>query len=1050
MVRRFAEGVIRHRLLVIGLTLVATAALALPIKHLRVDIDPNAMLPQSHPYVLTTNQVERVFGSKYVVVIGITPRQGDVFSPHVLGKVERITAALRDTPGVVPGGVLSLSARRAKGMAATADGMEVHRLMEQVPRTPAEIEALRQAVRANPIYLDAIVSRDERTTAIFAEFRDPAGGFRSMMDKVRPIVDREREPSVEIAIGGHPVFLAEMERFSQRMGVLFPLAVLITGLIHWEAFRTLQGLFLPLVTALLAVVWGLGIMALAGVPLDVFNVTTPILILAVAAGHAVQILKRYYEEYHRLRATSGLSPRDANRAAVVEAMTRIGPVMLTAGSVAALSFFSLVVFEIATIRTFGVFTALGIVSALVLEMTFIPAVRSWLPAPGLREARRERARTIWDRITGAIADGVTGPRRRRVDVGLALVLAVSLVGIGRVVVDNSMKSYFAPGLAFQRDDRALNERLGGTNRLYVVVEGRGEDAMKDPARLRGMEATQRFLEEQPGVGKTISLADFVKRMNRALHGDDPTQDRIPESRELVSQLLLLHSMSGEPGDLDAYVDYPYQSGNIWVFLRTDATAAVQELIARLNAFLPGQFGADARIGIGGSVPMAVALTEVMVRGKIMNIVQIAGVIFLISSVVFRSLVAGALVLAPLGLAVVATFGLMGLTGIPLNIPTSVVSAMAVGIGADYAIYFIARLREELRRGADESHAVRTTLATAGKSILFVATAVAGGYGVLLLSWDFRLHTWLAILIAASMLVSSVGSLIVLPRLIGHLHPRFIFGRPRTRLFRAPGAVAVLLGGVAFWLLPDLALAGSPAAREVMARSFIAGKVLDSVAEGTLTVINPSGQERVRRTFGTTKLQPNGVDSMRMLRFLSPPDVRGTVTLLIERSSGDDDMWIYLPAFRRVKRLAAPDKKDSFVGTDFSYGDVLGHKVEDWEHRLLREETLDGQLCYVIQSLPRNGSVRSTSGYSKRVEWIRKDNHVTIRAALWDLSGQPLKTFTATDVKLVDPTRGKWQPMLMEMANLQTGHRTVIRYESFRANQRIKDDFFTVRYMEREP
>src|SRR4029079_14600869 len=198
---------------------------------------------------------------------------------------------------------------------------------------------------------------------------------------VRPVADRERDGTVDIHVGGLPVFVAEGERYSQRMAFLFPLAVLITGLIHYEAFRTVQGLVLPLVTALLAVVWGLGVMRLAGVPMDVFNGTTPILILAVAAGHAVQILKRYYEEYHRLRETGAFAPREANRAAVVESIARIGPVMLTAGSVAALGFLSLIVFEITTIRTFGVFTGLGILSALVLEMTFIPALRSLLPAP---------------------------------------------------------------------------------------------------------------------------------------------------------------------------------------------------------------------------------------------------------------------------------------------------------------------------------------------------------------------------------------------------------------------------------------------------------------------------------------------------------------------------------------------------------------------------------------------------------------------------------------------------------------------------------------------
>lgn len=150
-----------------------------------------------------------------------------------------------------------------------------------------------------------------------ADFKVPQG-FTPIAQSLKAITDVERNVSVDISLGGVPIFLSLLEHYSARMGFLFPLAVLLIGLIHYEAFRTLQALFLPLVTAILAVLWGLGFMGLAGVPLDVFNATTPILILAIAAGHAVQILKRYYKEYHRIRSDSpGLDPREASQEAVI-------------------------------------------------------------------------------------------------------------------------------------------------------------------------------------------------------------------------------------------------------------------------------------------------------------------------------------------------------------------------------------------------------------------------------------------------------------------------------------------------------------------------------------------------------------------------------------------------------------------------------------------------------------------------------------------------------------------------------------------------------------
>ena len=212
--RRYAEGVVRFPWIVIGVTLLLTAILTVQVRNLRVVIDPNSNLPQQHPYVTTTAQIEKVFGWRHVVLIGITPKEGDVFRPDVLQKVQRITAALLETPGVVKGSLISLAARRAKNIKGTPDGMEVRPLMEIVPRTAKELDALRAAVKANPVYLNSIVSKDERTAAIVVEFNEDETGFRGMVEKVQPIVERERDASVETAIGGFTVYLAQIEGYS--------------------------------------------------------------------------------------------------------------------------------------------------------------------------------------------------------------------------------------------------------------------------------------------------------------------------------------------------------------------------------------------------------------------------------------------------------------------------------------------------------------------------------------------------------------------------------------------------------------------------------------------------------------------------------------------------------------------------------------------------------------------------------------------------------------------------------------------------------------------
>ena len=273
--------------------------------------------------------------------------------------------------------------------------------------------------------------------------------------------------------------------------------------------------------------------------------------------------------------------------------------------------------------------------------------------------------------------------------------------------------------------------------------------------------------------------------------------------------------------------------------------------------------------------------------------------------------------------------------------------------------------------------------------------------------------------------------------------------PETLLERR--SALAIFGGV---LLEASSLTRSAAAADdravqAMEKNFSISKVLGATQDVSMELVNNQGQKRVRSTFSATKLQSNGTDSVRVVKFLSPSDVRGTATLLVEHSSTDDDIWIYLPALKKVRRLVASNKKDSFVGTDFSYGDIIGYKVADWQHRVVKEDTLDGAACLVIESIPKTPELKSNTGYSKRQSWIRKDNSVALKVEIWDTADKPLKTLLYSDVRQVDATRQKWQPMVMEARNSQTGHKTTIRFSNYKLESSIGEDMFTTRYLERD-
>jgi predicted RND superfamily exporter protein len=789
--RAYARWIISHRVLVVLTVLAMTVFLGSRIGHLQIDSNPNLWAPQAHPYVETTNRLEEIFGGRNLTIVGLVPRDGDVYQAHVLEKVKRLQERLELVPHAVRHNILSLAARKVKEVRGGPDGMEVRPMMDMVPQTPAEADRLRAAVRSMPIYINALVSPDAKAVAVVADFRqdETTPNFIEMNAALRSIVSEEQDPRVDIYLGGLPLIGEAADREFLKMPAYFGVALLIVMLVQYWSFRSVQGMLLPLLTGILSVVWSLGLMGLFGVHLDPLNTTTPILILAVAAGHAIQILKRYYEEYSRLLA-AGIGPHPANRDAVIESIVRVGPVMIVAGLIAAITFLSLAGTGIPMVQHFGVFAGFGVLATMLLEMTVIPAVRSLLRPPRRREAAREQRAGVLDRLLIAIADQLVGGRAPRIIAGGLAMLAVVGFGVVFLEVDNNFKLYHHPDSEVRVHDRVLNNAFGGTNSIQFLVETTDVDGIKDPGVLAGMARLQAFLEGEPRVGKTQSLADLIKRMNQAMHGDDPGFYAVPENRELVAQYLFLYGLSGDPQDFDSLVDNDFRRATVWAFVKDDSTTHAEGIARRARAVIDESFPPGVSVQMGGSLPQLIALNDVIVNDKLRNMAQMAVVVFALGALVLRSFVGGLFVMTPLCAVMLANFGLMGWLGTPLDIAAMTTAAMAIGIGADYEIYLLFRFREELARTGSVLEATRNSMLTSGKAILLVAISIMSGYAVLQVS-SFAFYNQLSSMVTATMFISAFFALFFLRALMMIFKPRFIFGDRRDLLF---GAVAPAGGG----------------------------------------------------------------------------------------------------------------------------------------------------------------------------------------------------------------------------------------------------------------
>lgn len=216
---------------------------------------------------------------------------------------------------------------------------------------------------------------------------------------------------------------------------------------------------------------------------------------------------------------------------------------------------------------------------------------------------------------------------------------------------------------------------------------------------------------------------------------------------------------------------------------------------------------------------------------------------------------------------------------------------------------------------------------------------------------------------------------------------------------------------------------------------------DQVTDMTMTLIKSSGRERVRKVKVWQK--DYGENDKSLMRFLEPADVRGTGFLIWEHKGKDDDQWLYLPAYKKVRRISSKEKEKSFMGTDFSYEDLGSHDLDDYNYTLLRSEIFNDQVCYVVESVPKPGKKKP---YKKTISWIRKDIFLVIGVDFYDKKGKFLKRLLATNIEKID---GIWTVKVMEMENVQKNHTTTLEFENVRYNTGLKNDVFTERNLVKE-
>ena len=262
----------------------------------------------------------------------------------------------------------------------------------------------------------------------------------------------------------------------------------------------------------------------------------------------------------------------------------------------------------------------------------------------------------------------------------------------------------------------------------------------------------------------------------------------------------------------------------------------------------------------------------------------------------------------------------------------------------------------------------------------------------------------------------------------------------------PFVCSVTLIAIAAGIPP--AHAGDPSPREIMEKVTTTRKLDGSEAVVKMTVMDDKKQARERDITMATKLYDGGKTEKRIYRFLSPADVQGTSVLVFDYETKADDVWIFLPALRKTRRIVSSQKTQSFMGSEFSYGDLNIPAIDDFDYKLVNQEPFGGEACYVIDATPKSKEIAEAEGYSKKTYWVSKDKFAVMRGLFYDKDGKLLKELITGNIKLLDAKNKRYRPMHMEMINKQNGRRSVFASEKIAFTPDASDDYFTPRYLER--
>ncbi len=742
--KRLSQWVMGYPVLVVIVIAVITAALGAFAITLELSTDLQELLPSDDPAVLSFIETSKRYGSQDFLLIAIHD-ETSIFNPRTLKKIWDLTDDLQSLSDDWVEDIRSIF--NAEVIKGEENAIVVTPAAETLPQTPEEIEVFKQLILGERLLSRLLISEDQRTTLIILEERPEiinSDEAIKLTEAVAALVPPYEGPE-EIYLSGGPYILAQVRQaMIQDLRSLVPFATVILLFILFVSFRQWRGVLLPVTVALVSVIWTMGLMAIVGFKLTIVAVVIPVILLAIADADSIHILTRYQEALHH-------NPK--RKDALLHAMMRLGqPVFYTSIS-SAVGFLGLTTAYSVIIQEFAIATAVGILIAMLLSFTLLPALLVMLPAKTSQHLARQPGKWFarWQL-------GQTGKYWVR---GAVVLFLISIVGITQIKINNNPLDYVRSDLPVSRSAQFVENTFGGSLTLRISLDTEKADGWKDPEWLTKIQDLQHYMESLEHTGISTSIVDVVRELYKTTNADDPAFDTIPDTARKVSDVLLPVEFGGSL-DLRTLTTANYREGQVTTIIRSLPLKDLDPLLDDVRDYLATHFP-NTPYRLSGQPMFGERVGETLVSSQVNSFMLSLFLVWVMLLILTRSFRLSLISVVPLMFAVSVMFGVMGFMGIALDIGTVMVASVAIGIGIDFAIHFISQYRQARARLEPEP-AIQEALDLTWRALLYNTLSLGLGFLIMLFS-QFTANIAFGGLMGVTVIVAFVSTLRLVPALL---------------------------------------------------------------------------------------------------------------------------------------------------------------------------------------------------------------------------------------------------------------------------------------------